>query len=280
MHGMVASAAPADTELAEYVTDIEERLGARIGVAILDTGTGERWEYRADERFPMSSTFKTLACGALLARVDAGELALDQRVTFNARDLVTYSPVTETRVGGNGMSLGELCEATVTTSDNTAGNLVLGRIGGPAGLTGFMRSLDDDVTRLDRWETELNEATPGDPRDTTTPRAMTDSLHALLLEDRLSPSSRDRLVTWLVDNTTGDTKLRAGLPDDWRVGDKTGGGGHGTNNDVAVIWPPGRKPLIVSVYLTQSQASFEDRNAAIAEIGRFIASMPSVSPRR
>lgn len=262
-----------DERLAGQVAALEERVDARIGVAVLDTQTGQRWGYRADERFPMSSTFKVLACGAMLARVDAGEETLERRIRFDSSDLVTYSPVTEHRTGGGGMTLAELCEATITTSDNTAGNLVLGTLGGPAGLTDFMRSLGDDVTRLDRWETALNEATPGDPRDTTTPRAMADSLHALLVGDRLSPSSRERLIAWLVANQTGDAKLRAGLPEGWRIGDKTGGGGHGTNNDVAIIWPPGRQPVIVSVYLTDSQASFEARNAAIADVARLLTPM-------
>ncbi len=270
---MAATPQGPDTDFGERLADLESRLDARIGVAVLDTQTGLRWGYRADERFPMSSTFKVLACGAVLARVDAGKESLDRRLRFEAGDLVTYSPVTEHRTGGEGMTLAELCEATITTSDNTAGNLILGTLGGPAGLTDFMRTLGDDATRLDRWETALNEATPGDPRDTTTPRAMTDSLHALLLGDRLSPSSRERLIDWLVANQTGDAKLRAGLPEGWRIGDKTGGGGHGTNNDVAIIWPPGRQPAIVSVYLTGSQADFEARNAAIADVARALTPM-------
>lgn len=257
-------------ELLDKVDRIEERLDARIGVAVLDTQTGRRWGHRADERFPMSSTFKALACGAVLARVDAGQESLERRIRFEASDLVTYSPITKDRVGGDGMTLAEICEAAVTLSDNTAGNLILETLGGPAGLTDFARSLGDDMTRLDRWETELNEATPGDPRDTTTPRAMVDDLQALLFEGKLSEPSRDQLVSWLVASKTGDAKLRAGLPKDWRIGDKTGGGENGTNNDVAVIWPPGHEPLIVAVYITQTTASIDDRNAAIADIGRAI----------
>lgn len=256
-------------ELLGKVVEIEERLDARIGVAVLDTQTGRRWEHRADERFPMTSTFKALACGAVLTRVDAGEEDLDRRIRIEASDIVTYSPVTENHVGEE-MTLGELCEATITTSDNTAGNLILETLGGPSGVTEFARSLGDSMTRLDRWETELNEATPGDPRDTTTPNAMVANLRSLVLGDALSQSSRDQLTAWLVANETGDEKLRAGLPNDWRIGDKTGGGNHGTTNDVAVIWPPGREPLIVSVYITQTEASVDERNAAIAEIGRAI----------
>ncbi|WP_370659237.1 class A beta-lactamase [Modicisalibacter muralis] len=255
--------------LLEKLVEIEERLDARIGVAVLDIQTGRRWEYRADERFPMTSTFKALACGAVLARVDAGQEDLDRRIRIEASDIVTYSPVTENHVGEE-MTLGELCKATITTSDNTAGNLILETLDGPSGVTEFARSLGDSMTRLDRWETELNEATPGDPRDTTTPNAMTANLHKLVLGDTLSQQSRDQLTTWLVANKTGDEKLRAGLPNDWRVGDKTGGGNHGTTNDVAVIWPPGREPLIVSVYITQTKASVDERNAAIADIGRAI----------
>lgn len=270
-HPGVASAANDSAEkLNETLADLEERLDARIGVTVLDMQTGRRWEHRANERFPMTSTFKALACGAVLARVDAGQEALDRRIHFDASDLVTYSPVTQDRVGGDGMTLEALCEATVTTSDNTAGNLILESLGGPSGVTEFARSLGDSMTRLDRWETELNEATPGDPRDTTTPGAMADNLHALLFGERLSKQSRDQLTAWLVANTTGGAKLRAGLPTSWRIGDKTGGGENGTTNDVAVIWPPGREPLIVSVYLTETEASLEDRNAAIAKIGRAI----------
>jgi beta-lactamase class A len=166
------------------------------------------------------------------------------------------------------MMLAEICTAAMTRSDNTAGNLILASLGGPGGVTAFARSLDDRVTRLDRWETELNEATPGDPRDTTTPAAMVANLHALLLGDRLSPAGRAQLTAWLADNRTGDAKLRAGVPAEWRVGDKTGGGDHGTMNEVAVVWPPDRAPLLVSIYMTGTEASFDDRNAAIAAIGR------------
>lgn len=259
-----------DDDLSRKLVEIESRLGARLGAAILDTQTGRRWAQRSDERFPMCSTFKAIACGGVLARVDAGEEDLNRRIRFEAGDLVSYSPVTENRVGGEGMTLAEICEAAITQSDNTAGNIVLESLSGPSGLTQFARSLGDDVTRLDRWETELNEATPGDPRDTTTPEAMAGSMRSLVLGDSLSPQSRDQLTAWLVANQTGDAKLRAGLPRDWRIGDKTGGGDHGTMNDVAVIWPPDRKPAIVSIYMTETDASFDDRNAAFAEIGRVL----------
>jgi beta-lactamase class A len=256
--------------LKQDIIRLEAVLNARLGVTVLDTATGQRISHRGSERFPMCSTFKVLAGAAVLKRVDAGQEDLSRRIRFAASEVVTYSPVTKERVGGDGMTLAELCEAAITQSDNTAGNMILKTLGGPSALTTFARSLGDTVTRLDRWETELNEATPGDPRDTTTPDAMTANLHALVVQDRLSPRARDQLAQWLVSNKTGDAKLRAGLPKDWRIGDKTGGGDHGTMNDVAVIWPPERSPLIVSVYITETKTSFDDRNAAIAELGRSI----------
>jgi beta-lactamase class A len=254
--------------LGRKLIEIEQRLGARLGVSILDTQTERAWAHRADERFPMCSTFKVLASGAVLALVDAGKEDLSRRIRFEVKDVVTYSPVTESRAGGEGMTLAELCEAAVTRSDNTAGNLLLKCIGGPSGVTDFARSLGDTLTRLDRWETELNESTPGDPRDTTTPAAMATNLRRLVLGNKLSARSREQLTTWLVSNKTGDAKLRAGFPKEWRVGDKTGGGDHGTMNDLAVVWPTGRSPAIVSIYMTETKASFDDRNAAIAEIAR------------
>ena len=262
--------------LTNRLAEIEAELGGstRLGVAVVDTGSGRRWGRRTDERFPLCSTFKVLACGAVLARVDAGQEDLTRRVRFEAAEVVTYSPVTKERVGGDGMSLADVCAAAMTQSDNTAANLILKSLGGPAAVTAFARSLGDDVTRLDRWETELNEATPGDPRDTTSPAAMAANLRALVVgADRLSPRSREQLTAWMVSNRTGEARLRAGLPREggWRVGDKTGSGELGTTNDVAVLWPPGgRPPVIVCVYLTETSASFEDRNAAVAEIGRVL----------
>jgi len=264
-----AVAAPSDDLSAEFQR-LEAAIQGRLGVAVLDTATGSRFSQRGDERFPMCSTFKLLACGAVLARVDAGQEDLDRRIKFEASDLVTYSPVTKDRVGGEGMTLAEICKAGLTQSDNTAANLILSSLGGPPAVTAFARSLGDSVTRLDRIETALNEATPGDVRDTTTPDAMAANLRALVVEDRLTARSRDQLTQWLEANQTGAAKLRAGLPADWRVGDKTGGGDYGSTNDVAVIWPPARKPLIVAVYLTQTKASFDDRNATIAAVGRAV----------
>lgn len=263
-----ARAANPPADLAAEFARIEAGVNGRMGVSIRDTGSGRRWAHRADERFPMCSTFKLLACGAVLSRVDAGQEDLNRRIRFTPADLVTYSPVTEGRVGGEGMTLAELCEAAMTRSDNAAGNLLLASLGGPAAVTALARRIGDGSTRLDRIEATLNEAAPGDPRDTTTPDAMAGNLQALALGDVLSRPSRDRLLGWMVDNRTGGAKLRAGLPEGWRVGDKTGGGDFGTTNDIAVLWPEGRAPVVACVYLTETESPFDDRNAAIAAVAR------------
>jgi len=248
--------------------EVEQRLGARLGLAILDEESGRRWTYQAEQRFPLCSTFKVLASSAFLARVDRGEDSLDRRVIISEDDLVSYSPLTETRVGRQGMTMAEICEAALTLSDNTAGNKILESIGGPSGVTEFARSIGDDVTRLDRWETELNEALVGDERDTTSPNAMAQDLRELLFGDTFSENSKQQLRGWMTANKTGDAKLRAGLPFGWTIGDKTGGGNNGTMADVAIIWPVNRQAFIVAVYMTETVASFDDRNAGIAEIAR------------
>lgn len=256
--------------LERELAGIERESGGRLGVAVLDAESGLAAGCRAGERFPMCSTFKCLASSAVLKRVDAGDLRLEQRVQFEANDLVPYSPVTKEHVG-SGMTLAEICEAALTQSDNTAGNLLLRQIGGPAGLTSFARSIGDEVSRLDRWEVELNEALPDDPRDTTSPAAMLQNLQRLLLGDVLSANARQKLTDWMVANKTGNTRLRAGVPHGWRVADKTGAGERGTTNDVGILWPSRRKPILVTVYLTGSQASPEERNATIAKVARAVA---------
>ena len=258
----------ADTlNFAEGIAALERRHGGRLGAARLDTATRGLIDYRGDERFPLCSTFKCLAAAFVLARVDRGEENLARRVTYSKTDLVTYSPVTGKHLE-DGLTVAEICEAAITLSDNTAGNLMLHGFGGPAGLTTYLRSIGDPVTRLDRRETELNEARPGDQRDTTTPSAMAGTLHKLVLGAALSNASRDQLIAWLVGSKTGDRRLRAGVPSGWRVGDKTGAGSNNATNDVAVIWPPGRMPLIFTAYYVGAQASDDERNAVLADVGR------------
>jgi beta-lactamase class A len=169
------------------------------------------------------------------------------------------------------VALSDICEAAMTLSDNTAGNLILTSLGGPQGITQFARSLGDTMTRLDRTETALNEAIPGDPRDTTTPNAMLDNVQKLVLGDVLSPPSKEQLTKWLLGNKTGDTRLRAHLPPGWRVGDKTGSGERGTTNDVGVIWPAQGAPILVAIYLTETTAHPNARNGTLAAVGAAIA---------
>lgn len=250
---------------------IEAARGGRLGVAVLDAGSRRQVGHRQDERFPLGSTYKLLAAGAVLARVDAGQDNLDRRVCFTREDLVTYSPVTEA-AGGAGMTLAALCAAAVTLSDNTAGNLLLAALDGPAGLTAYLRTLGDGVTRLDRTETALNEGRPGDPRDTTTPAAMLADLRALTLGRALFASSREQLLAWLRGSRTGDARLRARLPQGWQAGEKTGTAANGTSNDVGLLWPPrGRAPVLVAAYLTQGPADAAVRDTALAEVGAAVA---------
>src|SRR5271169_6553308 len=267
-----ASAAAASAEerlnLANnHLAWIEEREGGRLGAAVIDTESGWTFAHRADERFPMCSTFKLLAAAVALKRVDDGAERLDRVIAYGPDDLLDYAPIAKTHLASGGMTLADLCAAAIDWSDNTAANLVLQTIGGPAGFTQFARSLGDEVTRLDRNEPTLNEATPGDPRDTTSPRAMAASMQKVLLGDALSESSRRQLQTWLINDKVGDKRLRAGLPTSWRIGDKTGTGERGSTNAVAIIWPPGRAPLISTVYYTESSAPMDARNAIHMEIG-------------
>ena len=256
--------------LPETFARIEADSGGRLGVGVLDTGTGEVVGHREDERFPMCSTFKFLCAAAILSRVDAGQEQLARRIPVTSADLLDYAPVTKQHAGSD-MSVAELCEAAVTLSDNTAANLLLATMGGPSAITQYARAVGDDITRLDRTEPDLNSAEAGDVRDTTTPQAMARNLQTLTLGVALFPPSRDQLNAWLIGSKTGDARLRAGMPKDWRIGDKTGSGAHGTANDIAVIWPTGRAPLIITAYLTQCSAADAKRNAAIAAIGKAVA---------
>jgi beta-lactamase class A len=252
------------------IAGLERKFGGRLGVSILNTGTGARLDHRRDERLAMCSTFKLLAVSLLLTRVDKKQDDLDRRVHFSKEDLLSYSPVSKKFVV-EGMTLAELCGAALTMSDNTAANLILASIGGPPAVTAYARSIGDDVTRLDRNEPTLNEATPGDPRDTTTPSAMLNNLKTVVLGDALSSGSRQRLVAWLLACQTGGKRIRAGLPPDWKVGDKTGSGDHAVANDIAVIWPPGRAPLLVTAYYAESSANAEQRDSILAGVGRIAA---------
>lgn len=260
-------------DLSARLAALERRHGGRLGVCILDTGSGHRAAHRGDERFLMCSTFKLLAVAAVLARVDRGAEHLDRRIVFGKDVLLSYAPVTRLHVGAPGMTVNELCAAAITLSDNTAANLLLASLGGPASVTAFVRGLGDTVTRLDRNEPDLNEARPGDLRDTTTPNAMLATLQDVLIGDVLTDSSRGQLLAWLRACTTGADRLRAGVPAGWTIGDKTGSGSHAETNDVAILFPPQRKPLLVTAYYAGSPADAATRSAVLAEVGRIAASI-------
>lgn len=261
-------------DLTSRINELEQASGGRLGVAVLDTRTGRRFAWRGDERFRMCSTIKMPLSAAILRRVDQGREQLDRRVTYGRDALMGNSPVTEKHVQ-SGLTIGQLCEATITTSDNAAANLLFDALGGtgaggPAALTRFLRAIGDPTTRSDRLEMALNTGAPDDPRDTTTPTAILATWKALLLDDALSPASRQQLTAWVVANTTGDKRLRAGLPKGWKVGDKTGNNGQDTTNDIAIAWPPGRAPLLIACFHDRGSPDDDARSAMHAQVARAV----------
>jgi beta-lactamase class A len=257
-------------KLAESFARLEKDSHGRLGVAVLDTGSGASIGYRQDERFAMCSTFKMLLAAAVLKRADAGKEKLDRTIAIEATGFLPHSPVSQEHAGG-GMTILELCAAIMTQSDNTAANLLLASIGGPGGITRFARGIGDTVTRLDRVETALNEALPGDPRDTTSPAAMVTNMRLLLLGDKLSSPSRRQLIEWMKANKTGDERIRAGLKRGWVAGDKTGSNGENTSNDIAIIWPGQRAPVLIAAYLTMCAGPEAKRGTVLAGVGRAVS---------
>jgi beta-lactamase class A len=261
--------AHAAADLNSRINDLEQRSGGRLGVAVLDTQTGRRFAWRGDQRFRMCSTFKMHLSAAILRRVDQGRERLDRRISYGSDVLMGNSPVVEKNLG-QGMTVGELCEATITWSDNAAANLLLDALGGPADLTRFLRAIGDETTRCDRREPELNTGTQDDLRDTTTPTAILATWKTLLLDDTLALASRRRLTAWLLANKTGGKRLRAGLPPGWRVGDKTGNNGQDTTNDIAIAWPPGRKPLLIAAFHDRGSSDDGARSKVLADVARAV----------
>ena len=261
---------PVDQRAVADLIALERRFDARLGVFAIDTGSGRTVEHRADERFAYASTIKALAVGALLAQTSAADL--QRAVPITSGDLApASSPVTEQRVGG-AMTLDELCDAAVRFSDNTALNLLLRELGGPAGLDAALERVGDRVTEVSRTEPELNSAVPGDPRDTTTPRALATTLRAYAVDGaETDADDRDRLADLLRRNTTGDALVRAGVPDGWVVGDKTGSAAYGTRNDVAVVTPPGRPPVVVAVMSSRAAQDADRDDALIAAAAGVVA---------
>ena len=266
---LALAAAPASAADNPFAA-LEVRHGGRLGVASLDTATGNRMSWRANERFPMCSTFKLLAVAAILHNVDQGAERLDRWLSYGEVDLLEYAPVTKAHVEKGGMALQDLCAAAVEYGDNTAANLLLASVGGPAGATRYVRTLGDSVTRIDRTEPSANTCIPGDPRDTTSPAAMLADVKRLTQGSALSGQSQALLVGWLDNCQTAASRIPAGLPPGLQSGDKTGTGANGTANDVAMISPPNRAPIFVAAYYTGSTAPAAERDAVLAEVGRIV----------
>lgn len=264
--------AAAARTLSDELAALEIQSQGRLGLHVLDTVSGAEAGWRGDERFPMCSTFKTLLAARVLYLAQRDEIRLWRKLYYSPSEVVAWSPISEKRAGANGgMTVQELCEAMVVVSDNTAANVMLEASGGPAALTQWLRELGDGTTRLDRNEPSLNTALPGDERDTTTPQAMVQSLQKLLLGDVLEGYARALLQQWLADSRTGDKRVRAGMPGDWKVGGKTGSGERGTACDSLIVWPTAQSaPLLVTAYLTGSPLDGAGREAVLARAGEAI----------
>ncbi len=256
-------------QVQQKLAALEKQSGGRLGVALINTADRSQILYRGDERFAMCSTSKTMVAAAVLKQSETQHDILQQKMVIKKTDLTNWNPVTEKYVDKE-MTLAELSAAALQYSDNTAMNKLLEHLGGTSNVTAFARSIGDTTFRLDRKEPELNTAIPGDERDTTSPLAMAKSLHELTLGDALAGTQREQLVEWLKGNTTGGQSIRAGLPESWVVGDKTGGGDYGTTNDIAVIWPEDRAPLILVTYFTQPQQDAKGRKDILAAAAKIV----------
>ena len=267
---LLAAAAPDRfSPLRRAITAVERSAGGPIGISLLDTHTGERFGHRANDRFPLCSTFKLLLAARLLHGADKGQWAMIERLPVTKADMLFNAPFTEKRIGGSA-SLLELAEAMAVVSDNPAANIGLARVGGPAALTRWLRAIGDQTTRLDRNEPEMNNETPGDPRDTTTPAAMLATSRALVEGHILSPVARKTLFGWMQASRTADTMIRAALPPGWQEANKTGAGSWRARNIVSVMTPPGRNPIWVAAYLFAAKSELAERNRQFVPLGRAI----------
>ncbi|MCV6826063.1 class A beta-lactamase [Primorskyibacter sp. 2E107] len=238
-----------------------------LGVSVLDTETGRASGWDETSTYPLNSTFKFLLAGAVLQRVDRGQERLDRQIAVRSSDIVAWSPIAKEAVGGN-MSLRSLCEAAMTRSDNAATNLLLRSVGGPEALTATLRNMGDPVTRIDRYETEMNDVPPGDLRDSSTPSQMLKTMETLLLGNILTARSKEQLAAWMIANTTGGARIRAGVPSGWTVGDRTGTGPRGETATIAAIYPPNRKPLLMTIYIRGSSRNRDAQESTHAELAR------------
>jgi beta-lactamase class A len=249
---------------------LEKRAGGQLGVLAIDTATGRRLEHRGGQRFAMCSTFKFIAAAAILQHVDGGADHLDRRVEYGESDLLEYAPVAKEHVKEGGLTLGELCAAAVQWSDNTAANLLLKILNGPEGCNAFVQTLGDDITRLDTNEPALNVVNPGETHNTTTPSSMVRLLSTVLLGQVLSPESRSRLEGWMLDAKVGGRRLPAGLPSGWRIAHKPGTWSNQTN-DVGIIWPVKRAPIVIAALYGRGDMPQEKREDVLRDVGRIVS---------
>ena len=267
--GLALSATPAFAQPPAALLAYERKTGGKIGVYAANLVTGATIAWRANQRFVMCSTFKASLAGLVLTRVDRGQDRLESMIAYGPRDVPDwYAPVARRHLAEGGLSVGQMCAAAVEVSDNTCANLLLARVGGPAALTRFWRALGDPFTRLDHPEPELNRSPPGDPHDTTTPRAMAGNLRRLLLDEALSPASRKHLTRWMLNCQTGAERLRGGLPASWRIADKTGNNGKDAAGDIALAWDAQQRPHLICAYVQGGSPADEDIRAVFAEVGR------------
>ena len=265
------SVLPPVTNAGAMLTTLEAGGGGRLGLFAVNTASGSSVAYRADEAFPMCSTHKMLVGAAILSSVQKGQLRLDQKIPYSSAEILEYAPVTKKNLTAGFMTVEALCEAAVRWSDNTADNLLLRLLGGPKEWTRYARSIGDEVSRLDRYEPELNSAIPGDARDTSSPRAMNRALATIMFGNVLSEVSHALLKVWMLDSEITKNLLRAGLPTEWRVADKSGSGSNGTLNDVGILYPPRAAPIVISVFQTRSSKPISERVKIIAQCARIIA---------
>ena len=267
---LLASPALAQRAPITALADYERDSGGHIGVYAKNLRTGAEVSWRAHERFVMCSSFKASLAACVLARVDRGQARLDEMIAYGPNDLMEWAPVAKQHVEKGAMSVSDMCEAAVEFSDNTCANALLARFGGPPAVTAFWRSIGDTVSRLDHNEPELNRTPLGDPHDTTTPAAMAGNLRSLILEKALSPTSREQLTGWMLGCKTGDNRLRAGLPKDWRIGDKTGNNGKDAAGDIAVTWTTRGEPVLICAYTRGGAPTPRQIDDVFAGIGRHV----------
>ncbi|WP_299002379.1 class A beta-lactamase [uncultured Shewanella sp.] len=267
-----------DVQVMQKLLALENQYGGRIGLSLMNTQNNSAIHYRASERFPLASTFKVMAVAAMLKESESQPQLLAKKIAYTEQEVKDsgYAPITSKHLK-TGMTIEALCAAALQFSDNAAVNLLMQQLGGPDEVTAFARHIGDTQFNLTRWEPQLNLVYPGETQDTTTPNAMSLSLQKLVLGDILQKPQRDKLKNWLINNTTGDTKIRAMVPSTWIIGDKTGSGRFGATNDIAVLWPPKYNPFILSVYYVQQDIDAKNNNKIIREVTRSLLDIININ---